>query len=228
MGFHTTSCQVAISQYRMSWRWILNFIAPPLCAECSWPGKWLCKKCHQYVEYCLGPAYFREPLSGLTQVWCIAKYAGPVTKLIQQMKFGVCCPDIADWLGNWLAQRVTLTHLAPPILVSWVPCSPRNKQARGFDQAERIARVFAQRYHLPCEQLLCRNTSISQHQLHTKSDRQLHAKGMFRLRAPPYPDFKTLLLIDDVCTTGQTLSQAAVTITNSLRVSVIGLAVARD
>lgn len=90
-------------------------------------------------------------------------------------------------------------------IVSWVPTTTSRKRQRGFDQAEKIAKRFAKLRNLPSVSLLCR---IDQEQQVGKSkEERLVSKIEFVPKR--VLNGERVLLVDDVITTGTTLSRAA-------------------
>jgi ComF family protein len=119
-------------------------------------------------------------------------------------------------LGRRLAEavRVALPECAanPPLVIP-VPLHKSKERQRGFNQAELIARALLK--HLPSAgwQLntmvlrRCRET-ISQTGL-TRLQRSLNVRGAFELRLPDEITGRDILLVDDVFTTGTTVSECA-------------------
>jgi predicted amidophosphoribosyltransferase len=105
-------------------------------------------------------------------------------------------------------------------VVTWAPTTPSHRRARGFDQAELLARQVARTLGRRPRRLLLRPEGRSQ----TGHDRAERLTG---------PRFVTrgsaayrVLVVDDVLTTGATLSAAAVALRRAGAVEVSGLTLA--
>ena len=94
-------------------------------------------------------------------------------------------------------------------LVTWAPTSGRRRRSRGFDQAELIARQVARQLGVPCRRLLDRASAVGPQTGRTRRERL--AGSVFRAR-PDVRD-RRILVVDDVVTTGATMTHAAQALT---------------
>jgi predicted amidophosphoribosyltransferase len=115
--------------------------------------------------------------------------------------------DALRWLAAGMAAAVAgslSSGPAPdPVVVTWAPTTAARRRARGFDQAELLARAVARTLGLPCRRLLRRHPGPPQ----TGRDLEGRRAGPVftaRRRAPP-----RVLLVDDVVTSGATVTAAA-------------------
>ena len=94
-------------------------------------------------------------------------------------------------------------------LVTYAPRRPGEKQRYGFDQAQLLARKIAARLSLPCIPALLRKPGGKKQRGLTGEERALNVKEKFI--ANPHYDLagNTVLLIDDVITTGSTVKECA-------------------
>ena len=108
--------------------------------------------------------------------------------------------DLVGWLAEHMAARAAPRDGA---LVTWAPTGTDRKRARGFDQAELLARALARRWAVPCRGLLKRRPGPPQS---GRSAGERRANPAFRVVGRPAP---VLVIVDDVVTTGATLTAAA-------------------
>lgn len=125
-------------------------------------------------------------------------------------------------LVGWLAdQLVAELEPAAGALVTWAPTSRARRRARGFDQAELLARAVARRWGRPCRRLLERCPGPPQA---GRTARERRSSPAFQAVGRPGD---LVVVIDDVVTTGATLSAAARALHQAGVPEVIGLVAAR-
>lgn len=139
-------------------------------------------------------------------------YADPVDHLIQALKYGHQL-RLANWLGEHVGESLAATTTQNDRFDALVPLPlhPARMRARGFNQAMEIARPIARRLGLPILGNLAfriRNT-LPQAEL-ARDQRQHNLRNAFECRcAPDDLSGKSLLIIDDVLTTGSSANELA-------------------
>jgi len=136
----------------------------------------------------------------LTQVVAAWPHHHRPAELVRELKYGRATTVVTE-----LAEA--MASLAPIAdVVTWVPASPARRRQRGFDQGELLARAIARRLRLPVRKTLRRVDNIPQtaRELEGRLIGPEFAATGRRLRFKP-----TVLLVDDVFTTGSTLRSAA-------------------
>jgi ComF family protein len=164
---------------------------------------------------CLG----RTPAFDAT-VACFA-YAFPVDRLVHQLKFG---HRLA--VAGHLARALLARGLPAADLIVPVPLSAGRLRERGFNQAAEIARILARESAIPLGLETGRRTleAPPQSTLPWK-ERQKNVRGAFECATDL--DGRTVLVIDDVMTTGATLGEFARALKNGGATRVIACVAAR-
>ena len=95
-------------------------------------------------------------------------------------------------------------------LMTYIPISPLRRRKRGYDQTLLLARAAGKLLGMqPVRTLRKRNFVRPQSRTRGPGERQRNIRGKFRVRDPALVRGKRVLLIDDVLTTGATLSEAS-------------------
>ncbi len=192
-------------------RALLFFFFPPKCVSCQSVGyEGLCPACIQEVEAAFAPKKYLA-LGGngyADEMMAMFPYDH---RRIQRMLFDwkrADYTDLREILGEYMERTSRQKGFWKGIDV--VTFAPRRKSARnkaGFDQAEELAKEFSRRCHIPYESLLQRR-GFSQPQHRMKGDRREdNVKGAF---VPTRElEGETVLLIDDIVTTGASVRECA-------------------
>ncbi len=152
----------------------------------------------------------------LDRLFVATSYENPlVEKIIKTMKYrfvGSLAGDMAGLMAKYLERRSLLgfnidrdqTVIVP------VPLHRRRLNWRGFNQAEIIGNHIGSHFKLNFQNLLVRTRNhIPQAQISDRRTRIANAAGIFNCARPELMRGKTVLLVDDVATTGSTLDDCA-------------------
>jgi ComF family protein len=139
-------------------------------------------------------------------------YEGALRDLIHLFKYNGVRPA-GKILGGLLNQTVTAIGLPNSVIVIPVPLWPGKRTSRGFNQAEAIARTFI---HFQTSSSIQLDTSIlirtretaSQTGL-TRHQRRANVRGAFSVVKPAKIKGRSILIVDDVMTTGTTAGECA-------------------
>jgi ComF family protein len=202
---------------------VLNFFLQPHCPLCdrSTPAT-LCIYCErQLLAEQLEQCRFDRPE---LPVWAWGSYGGALKRSIAQCKYQNH-PEIALYLGEllgraWLAQNDPKLN---PLLLP-IPLHREKQKQRGFNQAELIAQGFARQVGKVDRSLKRIKSTEAQFGLSPQSRRQ-NLQDAFRLDGKKRWGQRPVLIIDDIYTTGATISSALVPL-RAAGVNVIGVAVA--
>ena len=112
-------------------------------------------------------------------------------------------------------------------LVVAVPLHPARLRHRGFDQAELLARILALRISLPLCPALKRIRYTTTQTAFDRAERIANLRGAFHLRKKISVRGLRVLLVDDILTTGSTLSECARVLREAGAQSIYALTAAR-
>ena len=164
------------------------------CPVCDAWGPAPCAACAAELR----PAPTLPPPPGLDRCAAVLLYAGTGRELVARLKYRNRRAPL-DRLAAAMAERVA----SLPDVVTWAPTTRVRRRHRGYDQAQLLARAVARRLRRPCRRLLARVPGPAQTGLPLA---QRRAAPVFRATtaSPPH-----VLVVDDVVTSGATLSATA-------------------
>lgn len=98
-------------------------------------------------------------------------------------------------------------------LISWVPLDARRRRKRGYDQAELLAQKAAEQLRRECVPILNKKIGVApQSGTGSPERRRANIAGAYSVIDPARIEGKRILLIDDIVTSGSTLSECAKTL----------------
>ena len=208
---------------------LLDLLYPPKCPFC---GRVLERGEEGWCASCQEELPWTEPGDAravdfcdtcLSPLW----YKGSVPDAVHRYKFGGGRGH-AMLFGLLMAQCLQDCWEGPVDFITWTPLHPQRRRKRGYDQAELLARRVGGLTALPVESTLekLRATAV-QSEINEDEARKANVKDAYR--ALPGLDLagKRIILIDDVATTGATLSECAAALRQAGAGSVVGLTFAR-
>jgi len=198
---------------------LLDLAIPSACAVCGMPGGALCARCERVMpvpqdvrcERCAHPWPHPTPTCaecppGVTWARYAMPYDSAVAGIISALKDSRRT-GLAEPLARLMVQRIP-APAAGSVLVP-IPQSPARRRERGFNQAELIASHLAREWGLPMHGVLTRPDGGRQQRGASRGARLGQVQGAFvaQGRAP-----HQAVLVDDVLTTGSTITAAARTL----------------
>lgn len=215
----------------------ISVIAPHRCIRCSKEGNVLCNLC-QFELFVGGPELCFlcnkssldsrvcascEQRTKLDRVWVAAVYEGAIKQLIHMYKF-----ERARAAYQPLARAIadSLPYLGDDIMLTYIPTASAHVRQRGYDHAKLLAREVARLRSWECRSLLVRRHDTRQVGA-TKQERLKQAQTAFGLKAGLDVGGRSVLLIDDVTTSGATLLAAGRLLKNAGARSVSAAVVAK-
>jgi len=154
-------------------------------------------------------------------------YVPPFDKLVHAFKYSGKT-KVGELLGQALAALVQQDEvLSAADLVCPVPLHPARQRERGFNQSLLLAAAVSMNTGIPLADCLVRRKNTSTQTAKTSPEaRRKNLEDAFRLKPGADVAGKTVLLVDDVMTTGATLDPAARELLKGGAVSVLGAVVA--
>lgn len=220
-------------------RYLRHMVLPercPFCGQVMEFGRHCCKDCESQAEYfpldicalCLQRdcrcSLQRE---GMGRAAAAFAYEGLPKEAVQAMKFRDR-KSYGEHLAWHLAQRIQANPLLPQAQgIAFMPMSRRKKRKRGYNQAEVLARHLSRYLGLPLYPVLVtlRETK-TQHEL-SAAARKHNLDGAYGAVNQQLIQGKTLILVDDVITTGSSMGEAGKVLLQAGAAEVIPAAVCR-
>lgn len=186
-----------------------NLLFPPKCVLC---GALLSKEETDLCHTCRtqAPVYVKARKSipfvaSWTAVWY---YEGVVRDSLLRYKFR-SAQSYAGAYGRVLSMQLLREQLDFELL-TWVPISRRRKWQRGYDQVELIAQAVGKELGIvPVQALRKLRHNPPQSNISGQAQRRANVLGVYTAAAPEQLAGKRVLLLDDIITTGATVSECA-------------------
>ena len=190
---------------------LLDLLFPPKCVFCgrvlqNADDGW-CDKCTESLpfadncgrqngeafDFCVSPLYYR----------------GSVRKSILRFKFkgmSAYAPVYGRLLADCIREQPDIKY----DIITWVPLSGKRQRSRGYDQAMLLALATALELNDVAAETLEKPHDVqAQSELGGKEERSANISGAYVVSDPELVEGKCVLLIDDVVTTGSTLTECA-------------------
>ena len=207
---------------------LLDILFPQFCIGCGYVGTYVCPRCESQMKKTKRAHCFycnKRSLLGFTHSKCKEKngvdgylsfylYGGLFKTIIQTAKYKGAYEVLRSLLTQYPQPLIktiyTWNALFKPTATS-VPLHPQRLRERGFNQSDLIAQCFFNDSNFIKSALLSRKIN-TEHlaNMGSKSIRKKHIKDSFAFIGKTIP--KTVLLIDDVITSGSTILECSKTL----------------
>ncbi len=185
---------------------------PVTCPLCRTAGSAPCAACIEMLV----PGRVVHSIDGLRSCRALVEYDACGAELVHGLKYRNA-RRLLPWLGQAMGELVP----AEVDVITWAPTSSSHRRERGFDQAYLLAKAISRCTRISCRPLLVRVGHRSQ----TGLGRQERLTGV-QFRARQAHGLR-VLLVDDVVTTGATLSAASAELARQGVDAVHGIVMAR-
>lgn len=235
---------VVMKQSRQMVQSALDLLFPPACAVCKKSGTVLCATCLKSIPriqaafcthcggvqmengICMSCLYHPLHISGLRAA---SVYQGPLRSCIHALKYEGNT-RLAEPLGMLLAQTYMAHTLQADVLLP-MPLHVARQRERGYNQAQLLAEACAKYVHVAVNTEIVLRHRATEAQVNLKAaERQQNVAGAFQCAqvfATGALVGRSIVIIDDVCTTGATLEACAAPLYAAGARTVWGLVLAR-
>ena len=184
-------------------------------------GRYICSNCLKKVEYMewqMCPVCKKRALDGITHPYCksgysldglyiLGHYKGPLKSAIKLLKYKL----VTD-LTEELVSLVDINNLVLSKLdyITSVPLYPTRLRFRGFNQSDLLGKYLGKKLNIPYKNNILARIKNTKPQAELKrKERLTNLKGAFALQKNINIEGQNIGIVDDVSTTGTTLSECA-------------------
>lgn len=198
---------------------ILELFFPSLCINCSTrlhqEERFICLDClsklpktnyhlqddNRLEHFLAGKFPFEKAMA-----FCYFYKHGSLQKIIHEFKYNNN-PQLAFFMGELYGDSLLQADFIKNIdFLIPVPLHPKKEKKRGYNQAEEICKGISQATDIPiCNTAIIRTINNPSQTKHSKIERWKNVEGIFNVTNIPSLKDKTILLVDDVITSGSTL-----------------------
>jgi len=201
---------------------VKNLLFPKFCAGCEQEGSWLCEDCFPEIN----TPKTEKTVASLDGITALFDYGeNTISKLIKMFKYNYLL-EIAD-IFEKIVTNTKFNNTWQDFAVIPVPLHARRERERGFNQAEILGRLFAEKFSLSINKNLRRVIYTAQQVKLSGEERRKNLKDAFGWSDGKVAPEK-VLLVDDVFTTGATMQECAKVLKNNGVKVVWGIVLARD
>ena len=187
---------------------ILNLLFPPKCPVCAsvQDEAGICAACEKTLLWTEEKETLRKGPGGLR---CAAPlwYEKGIRDALLRLKFqGI--RSAAEPLGELVARCAAEQFGGEFDTVTWVPVSKKRLRKRGYDQSRLLAEAACRHWGVEPVQLLEKVVdNPPQSEIRDAAARRANVLGVYEIAKDADPAGKHILLVDDICTTGATLTE---------------------
>lgn len=196
-----------------------DILYPKRCVRCASSGSWVCASC---LASCVRvDSLTIGAVPNLTATYAVYAYTDTIRELVHEFKYrGVFS------IGKWMAQQIApLVSQDSYSVIVPVPMHRKRRRYRGYNQSEVIGRYLSNFTSIPMRGVLSRTRITSPQYMLNGEERWRNVQGAFVANVKLSGDL--VLLVDDVLTTGATLSECAKVLLESGAKDVHGAVFAR-
>lgn len=208
---------------------ILDIIFPKRCVSCKKFGQFFCLSCQRKLitTFDICPVCKLGSVYGKTHTKCKSRYGldgfcasfvyrDPLRKAIHRFKYKPYIEELTTVFSDLLISKINknrgvMNFLEYKPTIVPIPLHWYKKHLRGFNQTELIAKDLCKLLNLPFLDILERTKYTKPQSALTKKERQENVENIFTIKEN-FKIPKSVILFDDVWTTGSTVKNATKTL----------------
>ncbi|MBR5913061.1 MAG: ComF family protein [Selenomonadaceae bacterium] len=205
-----------IKKFLSTWKFLTDtliyFVFPPLCPVCKEIVDERGDICAPCLEKILRKDFHPKPSAHIEKVMRITKYRGGVQKLLHKLKFDKSLstlPALKKILESVSTDEIVTEFLKGIDLAVCVPLHAERLKERGYNQTELIFSDWLKSLNIPVENILLRTKKTKKLFDLSPTERKKVLQGAFETVEGADVAGKKILIVDDIYTTGATVTECA-------------------
>ena len=198
---------------------LLRLLYPSLCGVCEnlleLEERGICSLCWvNFQKFRLSPSEerIRVSLKHADEAWALFHYEGIIKDLLHKIKFDKRRDLLKIFAADILQFLTQRSHFATYDRVVPIPLDFRRRLQREFNQSSLIVREIHKVLRIKRGRYLIKKFSTPAQSLLGRKERRLNVDRVFHVMNPRQVKDKSILLVDDIFTTGATLEEAGKTL----------------
>lgn len=213
-------------------KYLLNLLFPPRCIFCGDIIKAsssidICSVCYKKLPFINEGIIKPEKGQYFDEVICVFEYSDIIKKAILRYKF-FNKPHYCRTFALLLSDKIKNMTIKPEIdIIISVPLHKHKQRSRGYNQSYLISRLISKNIGAKeGSYLLSRVKDTESQSTLPKNERHLNIENAFRVLSHQEIKGKNILMVDDILTTGSTLSECSRVLKDAGALKVIAVVIA--
>lgn len=231
---------------------ILNILFPKRCVNCGAYGKYICDNCFvsiRYLDFSKCTECMKPSVTSLTHPMCSKKlsidgvfatveYKTTIKKAVYSYKYEPYIFNLSEPFSRLMYESMIQNEIFQKILSAsdnvWITCVPLHEnrlKSRGYNQSAMLGKMLSEKMNMRFNSKIIKRVrdTIPQFKL-SKEERVKNIAGAFQLNSKYKGKMrgKTILLVDDVFTSGSTMRECGKLLKKSGAKAVYGLVLAME